>query len=197
MNQRIAFFDFDGTITTRDTLLEFIKFYKGTFSFLMGFVLYSPYLAAFKLKIIPNYVAKQKVLQHFFKGEKKDIFQRKCNSFADAILPGLIRPKALAEIEKLKVAGFTIVIVSASAENWIQKWAAEHDLQLMGTRLVTENNIITGKIDGTNCYGDEKVCRIKEHYNLQAYKDIYCYGDSAGDTAMLRLATIKFYKPFR
>ena len=66
MNGRIAFFDFDGTITTKDTLLEFIKFYKGKYQFYLGFLVYSPFLVAYKLKIIPNYVAKQKVLQYFF-----------------------------------------------------------------------------------------------------------------------------------
>lgn len=99
MNQRIAFFDFDGTITTKDTLLEFLKFYKGSFRFYTGFLLNIPYLLAYKLKIIPNYTAKQKVLQHFFKGEKIDVFQQYCDKFSDQVLPMLIRPKALQEIK--------------------------------------------------------------------------------------------------
>jgi HAD superfamily hydrolase (TIGR01490 family) len=197
VNQRIAFFDFDGTITTRDTLLEFIKFYKGTGYFYLGFLLYSPLLLAYKLKIIPNYVAKQKVLQFFFGGENIQSFQNKCDEFSGAILPRLIRPKALKEIEKLKTLNATIVVVSASAENWIKKWAADNELNLIGTRLAVANNKITGSIDGKNCYGDEKVCRIKQHYDLYLFKEIYCYGDSGGDTAMLNLATYRFYKPFR
>ena len=39
MNKGIAFFDFDGTITTKDTLLEFIKYSRGTMSFYWGFLL--------------------------------------------------------------------------------------------------------------------------------------------------------------
>ncbi len=197
MNQLIAFFDFDGTITTKDTLLEFIKFYKGTFRFYLGFILYSPLLVAFKLKLIPNYVAKQKILQFFFRGESMENFQKRSDEFAEKVLPALIRPKALKEIEKLKNANATIVIVSASAENWIKKWAALNNLLLMGTRLATNNNVITGNIEGLNCYGDEKVCRIKEHFDLSGFKEIYCYGDSEGDRPMLKLATHSFYKPFR
>lgn len=197
MNQRIAFFDFDGTITTKDTLLEFLKFYKGSLKFYAGFLMYSPYLLAFKLKIIPNYTAKQKVLQHFFKGENTEVFQQWCDRFAEQVLPNLIRPKALHEIEKLKGLNTIIVIVSASAENWIRKWAVKNGLHLIGTRLATEGNTITGKLQGNNCYGDEKVCRIKENFDLSGYQEIYCYGDSAGDKAMLDIATVPFYKPFR
>ncbi len=197
MSSRIAFFDFDGTITTKDTLLEFIKFYKGTGYFYLGFLLYSPFILAYKLKLIPNYVAKQKVLQFFFKGEDIEVFQNKCNDFSDLVLPKLLRPKALKEIEKLQAANAVIVVVSASAENWIKKWASENDLELMGTKLSIAENKITGTIEGKNCYGDEKVYRIKQQYDLSSFEEIYCYGDSGGDTAMLRLANFPFYKPFQ
>jgi phosphatidylglycerophosphatase C len=197
VNDRIAFFDFDGTITTKDTLLEFIKFYKGRGYFYLGFILYSPFLIAYKLKIIPNYVAKQKVLSFFFKGEPLEVFQLKCDDFSEKILPHLLRPKALREIEKLKAVGSNIVIVSASAENWIKKWASGNGLNLIGTRLAIADNRITGTIEGKNCYGDEKVRRIQDNYDLNLFKEIYCYGDSGGDTAMLKLANYAFYKPFR
>jgi len=197
VNQRIAFFDFDGTITTKDTLLEFIKFYKGTGYFYLGFLLYSPFLVAYKLKLIPNYVAKQKVLQFFFRGESIETFQKKCDDFSDSILPKLVRSKAIKEIEKLKAANAEIVVVSASAENWIRKWADNNELKLIGTKLAVAGSKITGIIDGKNCYGDEKVCRIEQHYDLKLFKEIYCYGDSGGDKAMLQLATFSFYKPFR
>ena len=54
----IAFFDFDGTITTKDTLLEFIKFSKGNLLFYAGFLLNLHFLVAYKLKIISNQAAK-------------------------------------------------------------------------------------------------------------------------------------------
>jgi len=65
LKRRIAFFDFDGTITTKDTLLELIKYQKGRLLFYIGFLINAPYLVAYKLKIIRNSTAKQKVL-HFF-----------------------------------------------------------------------------------------------------------------------------------
>jgi phosphatidylglycerophosphatase C len=193
----IAFFDFDGTITTKDSFLEFIKFYRGAKRFYLGFLLHSPFLIAFKLKLIPNYTAKQKILAHYFKGEDILRFQSQCDLFTKEVLPRLFRPKALVEIDRLKKAGVRVVIVSASAENWIKAWADSQDLELLGTRLEIKDNTITGKIAGKNCYGEEKVCRIKEGIDLEAYNDIYAYGDSSGDKEMLAIAKHAFYKPFR
>jgi HAD superfamily hydrolase (TIGR01490 family) len=197
VSQTIAFFDFDGTITTKDTLLEFIKFSKGRFRFYLGFAINSPWLIAFKLKLIPNQKAKERILSWFFRGEDLAGFQDTCERFASEILPGLIRPKALKEIEILRQKNATIVIVSASPENWIRPWAGFSSLQLIATRLAQKGDKLSGRILDRNCYGTEKVRRIQEDYRLKDYTTIYAYGDSSGDRPMLQLANTSFYKPFR
>ncbi len=197
MSQTIAFFDFDGTITTKDTLLEFIKFSKGGLRFYIGFAINSPWLIAFKLKLIANQTAKERILSWFFRGSDLTAFQKKCEQFAAEKLPGLIRPKALEEIELLRQKNATIVIVSASPENWIRPWTGPISVKLIATRLATKENCLTGRIFGQNCHGAEKVRRIKEEYQLTDYTSIYAYGDSSGDRPMLQLAHSAFYKPFR
>jgi phosphatidylglycerophosphatase C len=137
------------------------------------------------------------MLTHFFGGMSVADFQKKCDDFAVEILPTLIRKKALPEIEKLKQAGSEIVIVSASAENWIQTWCKKNDVQLIATRLQQKNNLLSGSIEGLNCYGEEKVRRIREQFSLADYQEIFCYGDTSGDKPMLALGTVRFYKPFR
>lgn len=202
MNRRIAFFDFDGTITTHDTLLEFIRFSKGTPAFLLGFLLNSPWLVAYRLKIISNHVAKQRVLSWFFRKTPITDFDTACDRFATEVLPGLIRPKALAEITLLLEKGFTVVIVSASPENWLRQWSLQVNAALIATRLETRPatdttpSRLTGRILGRNCHGAEKVRRIRESYDLADYDDIYAYGDTKGDKPMLALAKHSFYKPF-
>jgi phosphatidylglycerophosphatase C len=195
--KKIAFFDFDGTITTRDTLLEIIKFQKGKFAFLIGFLLNAPWLIAYKLKLFPNDDVKQKILTYFFSGTPELVFQQKCDLFAERKLPELIRSGALTEIEGLRARDFDIVVVSASAGNWIRKWTTGLRVQLIATRLEVKEGLITGRIEGKNCHGEQKVVCIKEHLNLSEYEEIYVYGDSAGDKPMLALATKSFYKPFR
>jgi HAD superfamily hydrolase (TIGR01490 family) len=197
VKRRIAFFDFDGTVTTKDTLLEFIKYAKGTGAFYRGFLLYSPFLVAYKLKIISNQLAKERVLRHFFGKMSQSAFNHLCKAFASDVVPSLIRPKALVEIEKLKQVGAEVVIVSASAENWVSIWCQNIGVKWIATQLEICDDALSGKILGKNCYGDEKVRRIKETYDLKSYDEIYCYGDTNGDKPMLALATISFYKPFR
>ena len=197
MKKKIAFFDFDGTITTKDTLLEFIKFSKGTFRFYFGFLLNSPYIVAYKLKLISNQAAKEKVLQFFFRNMSLSAFQDSCDQFTDQVLPKLIRPQALQEIEKLKKEGTTIVIVSSSLQNWIRKWAEQKEVELIATCLDIQNDRLTGKISGYNCHGQEKLNRINKEYTLSDYEEIYAYGDSAGDKPMLSIAHHRQMKPFR
>ena len=65
---RIYAFDFDGTLTTKDTLIEFIRFSKGIVRLFLGFLLFSPLLILMKLHLYPNWKAKQRVFSWFFKG---------------------------------------------------------------------------------------------------------------------------------
>jgi len=197
----IAFFDFDGTITQKDTLLEFIKFSKGTPAFYFGFLLNSPWLIAYKLKVISNQRAKEAVLRYFFGKMPLTAFEETCTRFAQECLPGLIRKKAAEEITLLKEKDFHIVIVSASPHHWISPWADSISATLIATRLATTSRNgqarLTGKIEGKNCHGEEKVTRIREKFDLPAYRSIYTYGDTPGDKPMLRLGHHSFMKPFR
>ncbi|MBK8698294.1 MAG: haloacid dehalogenase-like hydrolase [Saprospiraceae bacterium] len=134
----------------------------GNFLFYWGFLLNSPFLVAYKLRIISNQAAKEKMLRYYFKEMPVEQFNEHCDRFARNVLPRLIRSAAQAEIDKLKQNGFTIVIVSASPENWIKDWARNHSLQVIATRLTLANGKITGMIAGKNCHGEEKARRIKE-----------------------------------
>lgn len=196
VKKEIAFFDFDGTITSKDTLLEFIKFAKGRFRFYLGFIANFHYLIALKLKIISNQSAKEKILNFFFKNTSTQTFEMYCTSFSKKILPHLLRPKAIEEITRLKEKNITVVIVSASPENWIEDWTKQNQLQLIASRLEIKDGKLTGKLLGKNCHGNEKVNRIKEVFSLDDHVVVAAYGDSSGDRPMLRLAEKAYYRPF-
>src|ERR1700733_6164565 len=121
--RKIAFFDFDGTITTKDTLFEVIKHHKGKAKLFVGLMIHVPVLIGLKIKLISKQRAKETILKYFFKGTERLSFQQGCDDFATVRLPSLIRSGALAEIKRLKECDFEIVVVSASAENWIKKRA--------------------------------------------------------------------------
>jgi phosphatidylglycerophosphatase C len=195
--KKIAFFDFDGTITSHDTMIELAKFHSGTVKFIIGMVALSPWLLGMKLKLVSKQNAKEKLLSLFFKGLTLLEFQELCNEFIKLRLPSIIRPLAIQTIKQLQNNNFQVVVVSASADNWVKPWCDSNNIIFIGSCLDVIDNKITGKLNGPNCNYDEKVNRIREKYQLSDFSEIHCYGDTKGDKAMLQLATHSYYKPFR
>ena len=193
----LALFDFDGTITTDDSLLKFIRFVVGDRRFLLGLVVLSPMLVLQKFKLIPNYKAKQYMLSWFFKGMSKEAFLKVANEYSLVHIDKILRPKAIEKINWHKNQGHKVVVVSASIECWLRPWCEKNNLELIATKLEIKDDIVTGKLLSKNCYGVEKVNRIKELYDLEIFDYIYAYGDSSGDKRMLEISHEKFYKPFR
>ena len=61
----VAAFDFDGTLTTRDTLLAFIRFTHGRRGLLGGLLRYAPCLLLMRMGLYPNWKAKERFFSHF------------------------------------------------------------------------------------------------------------------------------------
>ncbi len=196
MQKSIAFFDFDGTITRKDTMLEFAKYSRGFAGYWIGICLISPWLIAMKIGLISKRRAKEKFLAYFFEKTDVEKFNADCLSFTADIIPRLVKQDALLAIKKHREENADIVIVSASAENWVAPWCIQNSLQYICTRLEVKEKKITGKLLGQNCNGPEKLSRIKERFDTAGYKNIYCYGDSKDDKLMLQLATHPSYKLF-
>ena len=195
--KKLALFDFDGTITTKDSLVDFIQFAVGKGTYYKGLVRLSVMLTLYTLKIIPNHAAKEKLIGHFFDGWSVSDFENITNTYALSQIDKIIRPKALEKIDWHKQQDHKIIIVSASMKCWLQSWCDNHDIELISTQLEIKDRKITGKFATKNCYGIEKVNRIKQLHDLSEYDYIYAYGDSSGDTELLALADESFYRPFR
>jgi phosphatidylglycerophosphatase C len=194
--KQLVLFDFDGTITTKDTLAEFMIFSHGKVRYMLGLALLSPVLASYVLKLMPNWKSKQYFLTWFLGNKDVSAFEEQCRDFSKNHLHTLIRPRALEAIRQYKKSGATVAVVSASAENWVKPWCDQHGLRCVATRLETKNHKLTGKILGKNCHGQEKVMRIREEFRLEDYDEIIAYGDTSGDREMLALAHQGYYRVF-
>ncbi len=193
----LALFDFDGTITTDDSLIKFIRFAVGDIRFVTGMATLSPMLTAYKLKFIPNYKAKQYMLSYFSKGMSEEKFIQVAHEYSLKHIDTILRPKAMEKIAWHKEQGHKVVIVSASIECWLKPWCDKNGLELIATKLEIKDGRVTGKLLTKNCYGIEKANRVQEQYNLDDYDYIYAYGDSRGDKELLALSDESHYKPFR
>ena len=192
--KKIYAFDFDGTLTTKDTLIEFIRYAKGSMALGLGFLRYAHLLVLMKLGLYPNYKAKQKVFAHFFKDTTLDDFNALCKAFA-ASSSHLLRPNAIEAINQAIKDGSEVLIVSASIDNWVQPFFPQ--VKVVGTQIEVIDSKLTGRFLSKNCYGQEKVNRILSLYpNRQDYH-LTAYGDSRGDKEMLAFADESYFKPFR
>jgi phosphatidylglycerophosphatase C len=190
----LALFDFDGTITVRDSFADFIKYAVGPLRFWLGVVCLMPVVAAFLFGFVKAWRAKELMATFFFAGWDAAEFKRLGDEYSRERLPRILRPIALEHLARHKKAGDTIVVVSASIDFWLQHWCEGQGLALIATRLEVREGRITGKFWTRNCSGYEKVRRIKEVYDLSKFDRIYAYGDNPADRPMLSLAHEQYYR---
>ena len=192
--KKIVAFDFDGTLTTKDTLIEFIRYACGTGAFVKGFLRYAHLLALMKLGLYPNWKAKQKVFSYFFEGMKIEEFDGLCQRFAKDN-QHLLRLKGMEAIQQALDKGAEVLIVSASIDNWVK--AFFNTLCVVGTQIEIKDGLLTGRFLTKNCYGQEKVNRILALYPNRSEYHLTAYGDSRGDKELLAFADESHYKRFR
>ena len=192
--KKVYAFDFDGTLTNRDSLLAFIRYAKGTTAFCLGFLLHAPWLVLMLLGLYPNWKAKQRVFSYFFRGMPLEAFDALCQAFAKDNRH-LLRPLALQTIERARSEEAEVVIVSASIDNWVQPFFP--DVKVIGTQVEVINGRLTGRFLTKNCYGQEKVNRLLDFLPARHIYKLIAYGDSRGDQELLAFADEAHFKPFR
>lgn len=182
----IAVFDLDGTLTTKDTLLEFIKFACGVPRLYWGFLLFCPILILMKLHLFPNWKAKQMFFSHFFKGWEYNDFKAKGQLFANEI-EKMENRKMLEKLNDHLNHSDVVYVISASIFEWVQPWCEKIGVsRVLTTQIeVDANGIISGRFATKNCYGKEKVRRLLEVEPERHSYILYAYGDSRGDKEMI------------
>jgi phosphatidylglycerophosphatase C len=190
----LALFDFDKTITTRDSFLDFLTFTVGYKSFLTGILILSPLILSYKMGFASNSKAKEIMFAHFFRGWPIQEFKKAASDYSNLRLPDIVRRTAVERIVWHKSQGHKVVIISASIDLWLDNWCKQHDLLLIATELQYKDEKLTGHFSTANCYGAEKVNRLNKRLNLADFDYIYAYGDNRGDREMLQLANEKYYK---
>lgn len=191
----IAAFDFDGTITTTDSLKYFLHDILSIKFFLFTLIRSLPTLLAFKTGFMHNEQAKVRVLRRVIGGWTQEKLDALGKQFAETTLMKLVKPEALRKIEWHKSQGHTLVLVSASIETYLKPWCEAMGFQYCcGSRLEFIEGKATGNLVGKNCWGAEKVARLEAIFGNLAQYELYAYGDTRGDREMLATAQHKFYR---
>jgi len=194
-NHVLACFDFDGTITRKDTLFDFFLYTFGACRLYSELYKFLPILLGYAVGLVPNDIAKEHLISGFLQGMPYEQFIQHTEKYALFRIDEILHPLAMPTIQKHQEAGHEIVVVSASIEEWIRPWCESKNIRhVFASRLEQKDFVLTGKFSTKNCNGQEKVRRIQEHFDLKDFEQIYAYGDSAGDNEMIAIADIKFYR---
>ena len=187
---KLVLFDFDGTLTRRDSYLPFLRHMFGTPRFIAGLALTSGPLLAYALGKMPNDVAKTHLMKEFLAGLPLEQIERAGDSFAREALPSLLRQPTMERLDCHVANGDTCLLVSASLDVYLRPWAQSNGFEdVLCTQLAIDGmQCVTGELIPANCYGSEKVRRIEQWLDGRKPESITAYGDSPGDREMLSYA---------
>jgi HAD superfamily hydrolase (TIGR01490 family) len=196
MKKVVAVFDFDGTLTKRDSLPRFLWHYAGPRQFIRKSLSLAPALLKYLLGRLDNHAAKEKVFITFFARARKNEFSAKAGAFSRMVLPSLVKAECAKKLQWHQQQGHQCLLVSASIEDYLIPWAERAGFaKVLGTRLeIDATGFLTGRLLGGNCYGAEKVRRMQEYLGSLRQFEIYAYGDSRGDKELLETADHPFYR---
>lgn len=181
----VAAFDVDGTITTRDCVVPFMRRVTGARRIV-------PRLGVRPDRLIPVLAGRDRdrlkalAAAAAFRGLRYDELCSIGASFADMVHERWLRRDTLEVLQRHRDEGNRTVLVSASFEVYLRPLAGLLGVDdVLATRLDVRDGIVTGALDGPNCRGPEKVARLHGWLGDRSTVRIVAYGDSAGDREML------------
>lgn len=185
---KIAFFDFDGTLTHHDSFIGFAKFSVGRAALFKALAMSVPILCLWKLGLKNNSEAKQTLFSKLYRGMSHSEFKKLGISYISQIESDL-RLDIIDMMHWHKRKGDRLVIVSASIGDWIRPWAETVGVdEVIATEAEVDNEgRLTGRFLTKNCHGEEKANRIRRAMPNVGECETWAYGDSSGDTDMLAL----------
>lgn len=187
--KKYAIFDFDKTITDRDSIKILWQTYgknMGSQYYLQGISIGASFIG---YKFTGNFnPTKNKMAKIFDYMTEEDI-----EEFVNEVLPKYYYKDALEEIKYLKEDGYTLLLVSASYENYMKKVGENLGFDhVIGTRLGRLNELI-----GDNNRREEKVARIESYLEKIEetidYENSRSYSDSYRDDRYMMELTAEKY----
>jgi phosphatidylglycerophosphatase C len=161
----------------------------GAYRYFLGGAAILPWLPSIKSGGAGRSFVKRRFLRATLGGMPVAQLQKAALAFQD-VLATVIRPEMVARIRLHQQCGHQVVLVSASPSIYLKPWADAMGVRhVLATELALDGASFQGALSSPNCWGPEKVVRLKSWWKQQAPDTLYVYGDSRGDKEMAELAT--------
>ena len=180
----IAVFDLDKTLTDRDCFIRFLLYLRSRGHRLeVGAALRRFGLSRASLK---------RSLCALLRGSDREAIDALARDFFEQRAKGWLRPSIVDSLNKHKARGDRVIIVSASLSPYVSCFASFLETEFLATELESDGSVLTGRIQGANVRGQEKVSKLDTFLSRAGYERsevfVTAYGDSAGDSEMLAWA---------
>jgi phosphatidylglycerophosphatase C len=195
--QPIVAFDFDGTLTVRDSFTGFLRKRAGRRGWAVGLVRLAPATAAYA-RDRDRGAIKAAAVKVFLEGVTRSALAADAEAYAEKVWRKLMRPDALEAWNDWGQRGRHRVIVTASPALTVAPFARRLGAEgLLGTDLTFDaDDRVTGAFESPNCRGEEKVRRLRAAYGPDL-RLAAAYGDTSGDAEMLAIADEAGFRVFR
>ncbi|MGD9702645.1 MAG: HAD-IB family hydrolase [Acidimicrobiia bacterium] len=192
----VAAFDVDGTLTRGDSVVPFLRRATGTTDLVRAFA--KRPVATMLAAIRRDRDGLKALAIGALRGRRWTELLALGEVYAGELATGRLRVDTVQRLEWHRERGHRIVLVSASLRPYLVPLGTQLgvDAVLCCEIEVTSDGVVTGRLDGLNCRGAEKVRRLEEWLIGQGLADraeIWAYGDSAGDRELLAGAARSFF----
>lgn len=194
--QVLSVFDFDGTLTRRDSFVPFLLFAFGKRKFFTRMIRMIPSIIRFLTKGLSRDELKATLIASFLTGVREDWVKEQALKFREAYWTRLMRPSGLKSVAAEVASGARVTICSASPCLVIQPFAVQLGIDLIGTELEVKDGLLTGNISGSNCRCEAKVHRLVAVYGDLSHYRLRAWGDTRGDHELLAAAQDAHWRHF-
>lgn len=192
----IVAFDFDGTLTVRDSYTAFLKWRTPTIRWWLGGLSLIPAALAYLVHRDRGKI-KAAATKVFLGGVARERLEADARRFAELYSRKLLRPDAVIAWKRWRNKRVKLVIVTASPDVVVAPFARGLAADgILGTPLAFDAaDRVTGAFASPNCRGPEKVARLKAAYGPDV-EIRAAYGDTSGDKEMLAVAQEPYFRVF-
>jgi phosphatidylglycerophosphatase C len=183
----LVFFDFDGTLTRRDTILPLgIALARARPRTSLAMARFVWLLICLKGRLLSNHQFKQAFCGLFLKGRSQTEIDDLSRAFTERYLEGILKKQIVDALKDHLRKGDEVYLVSSNFAFLLRPlqhtWNASG---LIATEPEVKAGLYTGKINGRSCHGSEKVSRVLDLFGPERVSEATAYGDSRSDRPLL------------